>query len=337
MKIYIFLRNIKRSKNLALILSLLIILNVFLFSNTVFALDLDRFKSEKIRLKSDLDSALNNLKTIRVEIDRIKHKLIELESEIVVIEEQVKTCKDNIKEIEIQLEKTIESFNESVIEFYKQKSNSLFQAIISQKDLDLFDFFKNINLLEYVIEQNSQAINDYVDLKNRYLKEKLLLEEKYEKLNSLKSDYDSTYNSLLEKEKDYEEKIENAKRKIAEIDAEIGEIQKRISEIQKQYPNLKIVDEYRVLATGYCPCPICCGKYSSGYTSIGLKAGYGVIAVDPKYIQLKTKVLIPGYGVAIAGDTGRKINNNHIDIGFDNHIEALRYGVRYIRIYKIGE
>ncbi len=335
MRIYIFLRNNKKSKNLALILSLLIILNALLFSDSVFAADLDRFKSEKMRLKSDLDSALNNLKTIRVEIDRVKHKLIELESEIIVMEEQVKTCEENIKEIEIQLEKRVESFNESVIEFYKRKSNSLFQAVISQKDV--FDFFKNINLLEYVIEQNSQAIKDYVELKNRYVKEKLLLEEKYEKLNSLKNDYDSTYNSLLEKEKDYEKKIENAKRKIAEIDAEIEEVQKRIGEIQKQYPNLKIVDEYRVLATGYCPCPICCGKYSSGYTALGLKAGYGVIAVDPKYIPLRTKVLILGYGVAIAGDTGRKINNNHIDIGFDNHLDALRYGVRYIKIYKIGE
>ncbi len=335
MRIYIFLRNIKKSKNLALILSLSIILNVFLFPNSVFALDLDRFKSEKMRFKSDLDAALNNLKTIRVEIDRVKHKLIELESEIIVMEEQVKTCEENIQEIEIQLEKTIKSFNKSVIEFYKRKSNSLFQAVISQKDV--FDFFKNINLLEHVIKQNSQAIKDYVELKNRYVKEKLLLEEKYEKLNNLKNDYNSTYNSLLEKEKDYENEIENAKRKIAEIDAEIGEIQKRIGEIQKQYSDLKIVDEYRVLATGYCPCPICCGKYSSGYTAIGLKAGYGVIAVDPKYIPLRTKILIPGYGIAIAGDTGRKINNNHIDIGFDNHIDALRYGVRYIRIYKIGE
>jgi len=335
MRIYIFLRNIKKSKNLALILSLSIILNVFLFPNSVFAVDLDRFKSEKMKLKSDLDAALNNLKTIRVEIDRVKHKLIELESEIIVMEEQVKTCEENIQEIEIQLEKTIKSFNKSVIEFYKRKSNSLFQAVISQKDV--FDFFKNINLLEHVIKQNSQAIKDYVELKNRYVKEKLLLEEKYEKLNNLKNDYNSTYNSLLEKEKDYENEIENAKRKIAEIDAEIGEIQKRIGEIQKQYSDLKIVDEYRVLATGYCPCPICCGKYSSGYTAIGLKAGYGVIAVDPKYIPLRTKILIPGYGVAIAGDTGRKINNNHIDIGFDNHIDALRYGVRYIRIYKIGE
>ncbi|GAH00111.1 unnamed protein product, partial [marine sediment metagenome] len=45
----------------------------------------------------------------------------------------------------------------------------------------------------------------------------------------------------------------------------------------------------------------------------------------------------PGYGVAIAGDTGKKIRNNHIDIGFDNHLDALRYGVRFIYIYKIDK
>ena len=39
---------------------------------------------------------------------------------------------------------------------------------------------------------------------------------------------------------------------------------------------------------------------------LGVKAGYGVIAVDP-VIPLRSKVYVPGYGIAIAGDTGGSI------------------------------
>lgn len=53
-------------------------------------------------------------------------------------------------------------------------------------------------------------------------------------------------------------------------------------------------------------------------TSIGLKAGYGVIAVDPKVIPLRSKVYVPGYGIAIAGDTGGSIKGNKVDLGFDS-------------------
>ena len=51
-------------------------------------------------------------------------------------------------------------------------------------------------------------------------------------------------------------------------------------------------------------------------TATGMKQGYGVVAVDPKVIPLMSKLYIPGYGVAIAGDVGGAIKNRRIDLGF---------------------
>ena len=54
-----------------------------------------------------------------------------------------------------------------------------------------------------------------------------------------------------------------------------------------------------------------------GITRSGLPAGFGVVAVDPKVIPLMTDLYIPGYGRAVAGDTGGLIHGKRIDLGFD--------------------
>jgi len=71
-------------------------------------------------------------------------------------------------------------------------------------------------------------------------------------------------------------------------------------------------------------------------TAIGLKTGYGVIAVDPKIIPLRSKVYIPGYGIAVAGDTGGNIKGNKIDLGFDD-LKAGNWNAKYTDIYILSE
>jgi 3D (Asp-Asp-Asp) domain-containing protein len=53
-----------------------------------------------------------------------------------------------------------------------------------------------------------------------------------------------------------------------------------------------------------------------GITSTGMKAGFGIVAVDPKVIPLRTQLYIDKYGEAIAGDTGGRIQGKHIDLGY---------------------
>lgn len=67
-------------------------------------------------------------------------------------------------------------------------------------------------------------------------------------------------------------------------------------------------------------------------TAIGMRAGKGVIAVDPKVIKMRSQVYIPGYGKAVAGDTGGAIKGNIIDLGFDD-ARTSGWSARYIDIY----
>ena len=84
--------------------------------------------------------------------------------------------------------------------------------------------------------------------------------------------------------------------------------------------------------TAYCACENCCGK-SDGITATGTKATQGrTIAVDPSIIPYGTTVIING-DEYVAEDTGGAINGNVIDIFFDNHDEALEFGVQYANVY----
>ena len=85
----------------------------------------------------------------------------------------------------------------------------------------------------------------------------------------------------------------------------------------------------KMVATAYVP--FCSG--CSGITKLGLHAGHGVVAVDPNVIPLGSRLYVPGYGNAVAGDTGGAIHGNRIDLGFDNLGEALRFGRRPITVY----
>lgn len=87
----------------------------------------------------------------------------------------------------------------------------------------------------------------------------------------------------------------------------------------------------RMRATAYAP--YVCGGSKSGRTACGMKAGKGIVAVDPRVIRLGTKLYVEGYGYCVAGDVGGAIKGNRIDLGFNTYREAIRFGSRWVTVY----
>ena len=73
-----------------------------------------------------------------------------------------------------------------------------------------------------------------------------------------------------------------------------------------------------------------------GTTASGLPVGPGVIAVDPAVIPLGTRVLVPGYGPAVAADVGTAIRGNIIDLWMRTTARALAWGRRTVTITIYG-
>lgn len=73
-----------------------------------------------------------------------------------------------------------------------------------------------------------------------------------------------------------------------------------------------------------------------GRTASGLPVGFGVIAVDPGVIPLGTRLFVPGYGAAVAADTGTAIKGNIIDLWMPSTAQARAWGRRTVTITVYG-
>ena len=104
------------------------------------------------------------------------------------------------------------------------------------------------------------------------------------------------------------------------------------TEITPTYPQTDssgIVNLGMFTLTAYCPCYQCCGKWSEfGLTATGTVPAQGrTIAVDPDVIPYGTQVIING-NTYVAEDCGGAIQGNKIDIFFNNHDDALIFGIQ---------
>jgi 3D (Asp-Asp-Asp) domain-containing protein len=68
-------------------------------------------------------------------------------------------------------------------------------------------------------------------------------------------------------------------------------------------------------------------------TASGMKAGDGIIAVDPRIIPLGTKVYVEGYGFAIAADTGGAIKGHRIDVCFNSLAKMDAWGRKRVKVH----
>ena len=82
-------------------------------------------------------------------------------------------------------------------------------------------------------------------------------------------------------------------------------------------------------ATAYLPTD----GSGEGITAMGIPATYGIVAVDPNVIPLGSRVYIPGYGEALAADTGGAIYGNRIDLCMESYWEAMDFGRRYVTVF----
>jgi 3D (Asp-Asp-Asp) domain-containing protein len=104
---------------------------------------------------------------------------------------------------------------------------------------------------------------------------------------------------------------------------------------------------FKMVATAYDPGPGSCGASADGITAMGLRAGKGIAAVDPRVIPMNARLYIETYGPqlrgmsgrirhyghAVAADVGGAIKGNRIDLCFSSRAEAMRFGRREVLVY----
>lgn len=92
----------------------------------------------------------------------------------------------------------------------------------------------------------------------------------------------------------------------------------------------------RMRVTAYCACAICCGKWSDGITACNhrIRPGDTFVASDPMY-RFGTEMIVPGYNQnqpVEVKDRGRVIKGNRLDVFFDSHETAKKWGTRHLDV-----
>jgi len=110
--------------------------------------------------------------------------------------------------------------------------------------------------------------------------------------------------------------------RISGLEAQAEAAEQRTAELQvaAEQPLLVAATSARTLTVSAV------GYSLRGRTASGLPVGPGIVAVDPSVIPLGTRMFVPGYGEAVAADTGSAVQGAAIDLWFPSTAAALRWG-----------
>ena len=85
--------------------------------------------------------------------------------------------------------------------------------------------------------------------------------------------------------------------------------------------------------TAYCKCEKCCGKWTKyGKTADGSIPKQGITCAASRKIAFGTVLNIEGVGLRVVQDRLAVRYDNRIDIYFDSHKEALKFGNRKLKV-----
>lgn len=133
--------------------------------------------------------------------------------------------------------------------------------------------------------------------------------------------------------------IEKGTKKVPTLPTQVGEVLN--NSVKTKQGVFKISKKIAMKSTAYTAGFKSTGKTPSdsgyGVTASGQRAKVGVVAVDTNIIPFGTKLYIEGYGVAVAGDTGGAIKGNKVDVFLNDYNDAVKYGVRYVDVYVLGD
>ncbi len=109
-----------------------------------------------------------------------------------------------------------------------------------------------------------------------------------------------------------------------------------LRELETPEGNLTYWRKVRALATSYTAATS--GKTRDhpayGITRLGWEMRAGIVAVDPRVINLETEMYVPGYGVGVAADTGGEIRGRHVDLGYEE--DELRLWYKWVDVYLLS-
>lgn len=137
---------------------------------------------------------------------------------------------------------------------------------------------------------------------------------------------------IVEPEMPIEQQVQDVTQQ--DSDAELLALLRSTMDQSVTRPQWKIV---RMRVTAYCTCPRCCGKFSAARRTADMhkiRQGDVFVAADKRH-SFGTEMIIPGYNQdhpVQVKDRGGLIKGNRLDVFYNNHKVAKKWGTRYLDV-----
>ena len=310
---------------LFIIILLFLILIPFKYT---FAETLTELNEKILGLSSQQEQLLRDLVGLETTIERNTQQLKLLKEKSAKAKEDYENYDRVVADMKQELNHKFDVLNDRAISIYKHGQANELMILFSSDNVN--ELLSNAEFFQILMDRDAELVNALKEQKATY-------EEANKDLKAFKDEMERSLADVEQKqerlEKEYEEKknlLSTIKVEKVDLIEHAKAIRDRITQIQ-QGSNLILVDELDMVATAYYAGGG--GINGNGITATGLRATYGIVAVDPKVIPLGTKLFIPGYGPALAADTGGWVKGNRIDLVFNSLEECYRWGRRSIKVY----
>lgn len=316
----------------------------------------------KVNAESSQTEVNQELTNFQTELDSKLAQANKIYSQAQEAQEKVKQSKSKITEYESKIAETENDIVQLKASVAKQmravQSNggakfSYIDVVASSKNLsEMITRLTNLNVvLTAEADQAKSLIEKEASLKTMKVK----LEETQESLVKNQNDYQGQVDSLKSSISSLKDKISSNKQLLSEMQEKAAAEQKARDEaLAKSVAEVKAkaeTDKNKSSNPSPLPDPpkptppttpsggrtlnVEATAYAlNGITATGIDLSKNpiCIAVDPSVIPLNSLVEVPGYGIAIAGDTGGAIIGNIIDVHFPTNDQAIAWGRKNIQI-----
>lgn len=305
---------------------------LFLFPAPLEAITLRELGNAIASLDSEQEELIEKIIASETIVETRKNEIAALNEELQILNAQLEELSRQKEETAKSIENKKALLVSKMIFTYKYGNNDVAKFIISAGDLNeiannLF-LFKNIMSREAELIQSLRFEKEEFDRISRKSEEKVI--ENEIKKAQLKEEKEKLEKDLAEN-RVLLEKLEIEEKEVKDL---LSEIKRRIAAVQPS--GMTLVGEWEMTATAYYAFGSGGNDINgNGITAMGLRARKGIVAVDPRIIPLGTKLFIPGYGEALAADTGGWIKNYRVDLCFETLEDCFSFGRRKIRVYLV--
>jgi 3D (Asp-Asp-Asp) domain-containing protein len=310
--------------------------------------DGDRLKAENASLASKERSAVLGLYALDTELVRAQARLAELERQAAALRREQVVLQAEMK-VALSGARTSQNHLASRVRLlFDHGDTSTLEIIFGARSLE--DALAELDSLEHVTSINNEVLAQLEAAKTRISRTSRALDARTARLAAAVRAQEATTQALAAARAEREAYIAGLRQQRQLNTRQIATLQAQAQAASARTQQLAARTTTSVsTSTSAAPAPVATGTvnvvsggrtlavsavaYSlPGHTASGLPVGWGIVAVDPSVIPLGTRMTVPGYGRAVAADTGSAVKGAIIDLWFPTVEMARAWGRRSVTI-----